>query len=408
VDASRAAFPAIWPWVLFALLVSFSASVASPFAPVSVGPAHALPLLTAWLAYWQRWRVVPVLLALTFPAAIGIDAQIAEFVSVSYGLRLDTFLLAIGAALAFAAPSPRAWPEGLVLPTWRWSLLGGAILLWAIGALGADLTLFTTEESRGHLNPLPVALALPFVTFRWREALARGRERGAGAGAVATAFVLAALTLGVWADLSAEWLQLCFGYTADAAWSILSAGAFLIAAAALIDWRPLAGVLALLLALENLFSVATTGADYLPRLDLFSPISAVLLGAALGPFWRSRGACGLAPRRAAVFLLALLTLQALALPNWYDALVTGGIAFLGGLVWRFRGLVALPAALGLLHAARLLTSGEALDAIAALTVQLGAVGFHAFVFAFFGLLSRRFASADEDAGGAARARETAA
>jgi hypothetical protein len=212
--------------------------------------------------------------------------------------------------------------------------------------------------------------------------LAWARDHGVGPGVVPAALGLAVLVLGVRAELFVVPLAASFGGGPSAASLILNAGAFLVAASGIYDWRRLAGVLGPLLALELLFAFEP---------GVVASISAVLLGAALGPFWRSRGERGVAAGRAAAFLLALLALQAFALPVSYEPLVTGGIAFLGGLVWRFRGLLALPAALGLLYAARLLTTVEKLEPMdLILAVLLAPIGFHAFVFAFFGLLASRF------------------
>ena len=133
-------------------------------------------------------------------------------------------------------------------------------------------------------------------------------------------------------------------------------------------------------------------------LDGIHALSSVLLATALAPFWQSRDPAAIRTSRSTLFLLLALAvyLAGVAAGGMHvggiGALIIGGIAFLFGMRWRFRGLVLGPLViqLGFLVAASLSIGGHH-----DMPSNMVTVGIVAYTFAYFGLLSNRYALTDE-------------
>ena len=132
--------------------------------------------------------------------------------------------------------------------------------------------------------------------------------------------------------------------------------------------------------------------------DGIHALSSVLLATALAPFWQSRDPAAIKTSRSTLFLFLALAVYLAGVAaggvhvGGIGALIIGGIGFLFGMRWRFRGLVLGPLViqLGFLVAASLSIRGH-YDTPSSLVT----VGIVAYTFAYFGLLSNRYAPADE-------------
>jgi hypothetical protein len=371
-------------WLLFALLLGVTISLDDEFVRLS----NFLPLFTAWAAYAYGWRAVaPILIVLAFSSVIEAWWNVTDSLVVYYGGWTDAYLIAVAASVAFARPA-LGLSVSSALPDWRyaaWTLLALLSLL--------DFFWWPLERHFPFLN-LTVLLtaSVGIATFRWSvlRSIDRFRLRGLLAIAGVTVFVLAALLP---RQLPEDYYE-AFGIRTGiaSAYGALIALAFVLAVWELLDWRWMLLVLTAVLAVENAWLAWTPEEE--PLAVFTPPHVAVLAGAALSPFWRSKGAGTIDSSRAGWFFLASLVLQAVAMGcGNFDTLVWGSIAFLGGLVWQFRGLVAAPLLLVLACFAGALVDPDELAP--SLPLRLASIGAIGFVFAFFGLLANRLSTVDE-------------
>jgi hypothetical protein len=135
--------------------------------------------------------------------------------------------------------------------------------------------------------------------------------------------------------------------------------------------------------------------------------SATLLGAVVSPFWCRREIAPLRNRLTPIFLSVVVGLQFIAADAYstgaHNALVLGGVAYLGGMVWRVKGIVVVPPIIQMCCLLSYAAFGDDEYLAGSSMSEMIRLGATAFTFAFFGLLSNRYDRSHENSGGGARA-----
>lgn len=431
--------PSIW-WHFLVIALSFEILLSSyeyDTFSLALGGQAFIPVLTAALAWRYGVRVLSVLLLIAFLSALGIlgEMELLNFrLAFYFGQPWSITLLATGTAVTFCRPGQLESIFGDMHRRWktlRWLVL---IALWfAVFKSGMpewELSDSLTLES----NPaLVVLLALLAASIDWRklrtelqpvqDVLSITRAQWF---LVLGVLILFTLPFGIDWDVT-DSLSIHIGFATD--FGILIALCFLLPVFGLLDWR-LTMVLAVVffigidpalswvvesgsasmqppsepasvLIRDELEEVLVSASLRAPTVfgfhrlqpEVTCAICACLLAAAMAPYWHSKSADSLQPGRTGIFLLAILLVFFAGYPitwvsvGWLSGLVLGGVAFVTGLVWSIRGMIAITMFIQLLYLLKLFAIGPEDNWVPDL--RLVELGLLVFPFAFFGLLSRR-------------------
>ncbi len=400
--------PAIWPWVVLGFLLGLGVTLnLTELIPIKLRPAYLLPLLTAGLA--ARFGHRAILPIVTF----GLLAIFALRLNIEYILRIDleipgtVYLLAVAAALAFYRPAtPEVAPSALQ-PYWRWCVWTGLAALW----------LAVLSDWRVPLAPdggIRMRVDMGALLFLVAVAAALRREwwltlwQRRGGDRAALLMLVAAIALLV--DIRYGGDVLSFGFGLVGARAVFYVACFALAAWRILDWRLM---LALLVAVylgddwvTRLWEAVATSPESAgdgavresrPRADgeyrrLIYGLSAIVLGATIAPFWRTRHSDTLRYARTPLLLAAVLALQFAALPAAVYgsgfSLALGGTAFIAGLVWRVPGMLLAPIIIQLSYLLSYVSFGEPMLSMRP-AVAMAYLGCLAFTFGYAGLLCNR-------------------
>ncbi len=436
-----------WAWFPMALLLSLSAYIAvTEIYSLLLELFLFLPILTGWLASRYGPRTIVLLLAIGVLSAVWFTADVGYLLQLSFGAPPAIYVMSVLSAVAMSKPAFPAIGMPQFNRRWQWLKWLLPILLWLTVFLRHDLYV---EFGDWLVLGSNVALVLLLLTLlasinvaalysKFRatvladDAGSLKRSRAAAAIVIAAAFFFFVSVVIDLRDFDSE-LVFSFGY--DNVTGVVIVLAFGLVATGAVDWRVVTILLLLFFASDTLvywlIDVASAGLPATPtssgtasttsealepveiifegsripsgRIWFMPPdgihaLSSVLLATALAPFWQSRDAAAIRTSRSTLFLFLALAVYLAGVAaggmrvGGTGALIIGGIAFLFGMRWRFRGLVLGPLIiqLGFLVAASLATRGH-YDTPSSLVT----VGIVAYTFAYFGLLSNRYAPADE-------------
>lgn len=403
-----------WGWLPFALLLGgWGHLVLAEELSLAWEPGWFIVLLGAWLGGEYGWPALKPMLLVGVFAVFTIYFDLSPAFTIGHGFGVIDYLLALAACAAFARNRDGlpANSSELIRKWWRpafWlamfvlavtvhkdnNIEYGEMVVWTCwpGALLALAILMSPMNWVGVMQRLRTQLSMPIVV-------------------ILIVTVAAALSVTVYGtfDEDGGGPGFYFGLSLPNEWLILLS--FLAAAGRWVDWRLLIG---LLFAGFIAAMVSGSGAEDLAALapiplredvdaglmilswrSFIDSICAVLLGTVLSPLWLSWSVAPMRTWRTAVFLGAVLVLQYVVIPLYSpegssrdNILILAGVAFVGALVWRGKGLLVFPLLLLLCPiVAAPLSSDEVGPGLLDGLLRVGGL---IFPFAFMGLLSNRY------------------
>jgi hypothetical protein len=387
-----------------------------------------LPLLSGWLASRFGSRLTSFLLALAPICILSFVASLFPAFSIRLGIPLWVYVLAAFTAVSFARPRWGRLPAGVFEARWRWLRWLTLVAVWLAVFKHRDLLWKLSDTFQIGINPgfvllmlvLAASLQWPtlsawFRTVFWRGSHAPRKLLTCGLFAM---LVLASLLHFRWEFVDA--ISLRFGFSS--AYALVPVAAFLLAAFAILDWRLVVASLVAFFASEVVVSwlgetlavlsdksAVAQGAAvtrealgarllsgaYVDWAGLKRAIAAVLLGVAIAPFWQHQNPASLRTRRTHLFLFLALVVLFFGMPNYFyrlgatSLMLVGGAAYVIGLNWQGRGIIAGPLLIQMLYLLSLIVRCTD-QRCGASAYELVNIGLIAFAFAFFGLLSNRY------------------
>lgn len=421
-----------WAWLPLALLLATNAYWSiTPLLAVQLDLSLLIPVLSGWLASRFGPRIAPFLLTLGLVSLLGLATPAFSGFWARWGIPSWIYALAILAAIAFSRPKWNRPAAKIFRAPWRWLRWLAVIAVWLAVFEDRAFRWEASETLQVGINPGFVLLVLALAaSVDWQAVFAWFRAvfvRGNGIlhrvlpTALTALLVLAFLVHARW--VLPDGFAVSFGFSSGQA--LVPVVAFLLAASGLVDWRLIVALLGLFFAsgfavpwlgdaiamllrdTSDLAGDATRarqlGQSYVDWAGLVRALAAVFLGVALSPFWRHQDPDALRTGRTSLFLFLTLALQFFGMPVYSSQLgstglmLVGGSAYVMGLRWQVRGIVAGPLLIQLVYllafSLRCLHSGCGANAL-----DLVNIGLVAFPFAFFGLLSNRYRAirADRD------------
>lgn len=426
-------------WLWLGILLSISVFWAQSFYfTVSIYAFLFVPLLTGWLASRYGPRVVRLLLALGLLSIFEIYLQLLDRISIRFTIPLYIWFLAIGTAVAFSRPR-FAWAAACIykgrwcwlkwlLPVSLWLAMSDAdIFPWQITG-SFEWTIADSFEI-GTTPGFVLLLIVLAASVNWKEMLVYFQasfldsERTFFSALLigfAALLMLAFVCHFQWGVFNMLTLYVGFPYGDN----IVPVIAFLLTVSGRVDWRLMLAFLVVFFfsnlvvtwigkSLEANFSIVHIipetpaefiASDYSYYVDIqgmTSSISAALLAVAIAPFWHRQDPASVRTTRTGIFLVLALFVLFFGwwLPELYygvhsgigdvELMIVGGVAFIAGVIWQVRGIIAGPLIIQLfyLFALVVLCSGDNCHELAYEQVNIGMV---AFPFAFFGYLSNRY------------------
>ena len=401
-----------WAWLLVGLpLGSWAYYSIFEELRLSWEPTWFLVLLGAWLGGEYGWRAMKPMLLLGVCAVFSFyDQHFGETLTIGYGFAPPEYLLGVFACAAFAR-NRDGWPastDALVYKWWPLALWLATLLLAVSAFRGTKIEVVSSDTVAWTWDPAAMfALAILMSPVRWATLLQRLRPHVSVTLAIILLIAaVAALCLNVRRS-GDEIVGFDIGAAYSDHWLVVLS--FVATSARLMDWRLLIGLLLGVFLGTTLIGNANEGLQVVPLpfsddpdaevfltwYALIHSICAALLGVVFRPFLLNWEIAPIRLWRTAVFLGAVLTLHYAVVPFYSPpgyardhVLILGGVAFIGALVWRGKGLVALPLLilLGAVVAYPLVSDSLNGDLLGRLLRVAGLI----FPFAFLGLLANRY------------------
>ena len=419
-----------WAWFGLAVLMAFTVSWTMSYELRIVARLYLfLPLLAGWLAIRFGLVVLWLMLAVAPVSVFTLSWRLFDTLSISIHIPLWVYILAVLTAVAFARPRDTLGSAHIFTARWRWLRWLLPVALWLAVFKYRDFLWSVSDTLRIGFNPgfvlllvvLAASIKWPAVCM-WGQARFSLRDKSLRTALIAAAIAL--LVLGFLLYLRwnvSDQVSMRAGFIS--AYGLVSVLAFLLVAFAILDWRLTVILLAVFFASEiavswlgetfgallsgepGMSNGAAEGANasgtvplsyaYFEWRSFIQATAAVLLGAAMAPFWRDQNPVSLCTRRTRAFLFLALLVLCFGMPGYYSSIgstglmLVGGAAYIMGIIWQMRGIVAGPLLIQMLYllglAVRCADHGCGADAY-----ELINIAFVAFVFAFFGLLSNRY------------------
>jgi hypothetical protein len=400
----------------FAITIGYDLSDTIRFL---IEPGYFLPILAAYIASRTGSRIINFLLVLGLVAAIHIHIGM-DALGVSLNIPSDAYLISVLAACAFA----KQWDSGSLArwfqPWWRWSLWA---ILCALGAggffrLGWHYEITDSFKSIWGVPAVVAALAV-LASLNWPKFVMQLRSSHAtmfqrkirtAAVAVSLCILLAALLIQVQLP-SIGVISVRYGLASSL--NLLTVACFAATAFGLLDWRALVAMLVIV------FGAAWVGTHFWIPMPvrflssygkeageivagwvhagepeiymLSSAVSAALFGRAIQPFWLRKEIVTLQQPQTLWLLTAVLSIEFIILPvaskgmfASFHTLLLGGLAFMAGLIWRRRALVAAPLSILLCYMIGFVVYTQ--RGLSLSFTEMGDFGIIAFPFVFFGVL----------------------
>ena len=382
----------LWLWLAFGLLLALSLTVTLASGDhgelaATIAPSWWLPLLSGWIALslGARARVLWLLLSAIAVVDFVYEPFSAEMFRLEYGIWGYAFFAA-GAAQVLNPQTPRTALQ--LRSWWRWSLAASIVFILAAGSY--IVALVDGDDGWLHASPAAAGALLVLASaVRWRATIA---ERIARDGTIALGLELLAVSIVATGLVFSASMQ-SDDWPLHAYFGLAPRGLALALclAAAVSGWlRVRALVAALLLAFVAAWAFAEHTAQVVRM--FIDPVSVVLLGSMMARWQIGGDAIPAASWRNLACLVAILALQFLGnqvlLPPYAaeaDELVLGGVAFAGALIWRMRGLVAIPLMILLVSTLSFATDSTA--PISEMASSLVRYGIIVFPYALAGLLA---------------------
>lgn len=415
------------PWAWFPLVVLLSFSVHWAMAHrlgVELRPGMLLPILTGWLAlrHGPR-RMIGFMLALGVLGTLGSGLHISDRISIDFGVSSWHYILALGTAFSLGRETLSRTLREILHARWRWLRWLVLIALWFVAFLDWDLQWALDGPIHVAVDPALIALyGLLIFSVNWPASMpnvrvALGAPDSPPGWLAISLFVLLCVAGLIYLKIGIAFVSVWFGFRSGL--PLLTAIAFLLTVTGTVDWRIVIAAILGFFAIDSLVSWFAQAQDAASTLERVGPtlgetlwretryladaVGAVLLAAALSPFWRTLEPDVLANRRTRGFLLAILIVWLLGLAGGghtvggVGAMLLGGVAYVAGLLWRVRGLLAGPLILQICFLASLFFHGaEGADGLTA--YQITNIAIATFPFAFFGFLSNRYPPIPSTAG----------
>ncbi len=433
-----------WAWLPLSLLLSISIVwLLTDTFTFRFAPDIFVVILAGWLASRFGPKIIGFMMALSLLSVFGLEAELSDrIVRMRFGISDAAFFLALCAAMAFSRPALSTATSAVSSEKWRWLKWLLPIALWiAIFADRGPYLGFGDNISIG-INVGFALTAILLVTCADRIAvaaiyrslfLASGRRLHKIVMSLVVALIPLAFVL--YADFELfDSVQANFGFRDSlAAMTVL---AFALPAWGIVDWRIMIAILVVCFAgdwavtwaidtitaafpaepvvptssaslgdgggLEEIVVRAVRRPPWLPQPGLVYGICATLLAVAITPFWRTRDPKSVISRDAGIFLLLVLVVFYVGSivsslgQNAISLMLLGGVAYVMGLVWRVRGIIAGPLIIQFCHLLSVAVFFPKYYMFGIAASDMFAIGLIAFPCAFFGYLSNRYVAPPSD------------
>jgi hypothetical protein len=391
-----------WGWLPLALLLGVSVTwFLSETTYISAHLPFLLPLMMGW--WGRRFGASALWPALTIAllSTVVVDVIPADALHVILGFtdQAPVALAAFLVGLYSHGLRHQVSSDARMGPQWLLATI--LFLLAVVGSYEleyADLAGFADLRINAGIGATLIILALGArmqrrsLNMAWRTSSGR---MIAVLGLCVSLVLLVALLFDGRVDLgeydSDSLLMLVSVWIGLSSHGVILAFSFMITATKMLSWRY--ATVALLLSLPTHVLIWLLGATAEPVPILLNQyVSAALLGALVSTWWCGCGSSRLRGWPTPALLAVILVLQFFGgrvSATYYtlqgDIVVLGGVAFVAALVWRGKGLVAMPTMILLLTLLAHATGPEQIrgDVISVLVH----VGFFIFPYAFIGLLA---------------------
>lgn len=389
----------VWPW--FALAVLLGVSITWHLTGSIYVSLH-LPFLVPLLLGWWGWRfgtsMWSVGLVVGMLSIVAVDFLPIPWFSVSVGY-LDQGPVALAAFMVGASARDGSVSRAEGSGTRGSGLLTVVVVMLAL--VGSEKVDLVESTSIGAIEfNIGLAASLVVLAMILGRRLSRIPDWGGDGDVVRHMcrlglglMLLASIVLGArWAVGELGTTRVLFGLPP---YGVALAICFSLTALDVLDWR-IASVtlLAAVVLYAGLSCLDVVLVSEVPIPGAAGNLlSAVLLGALVAVWWRRRGPNPMKGWPTPALLASILLLQLFAwhvYPDGYgrhgDYLALGGVAFIGGLAWRGRGLVAMP----LIVMTAMLLSNVLHESFAqggGMLSALAHVGMFVFPYAFAGVLA---------------------
>lgn len=421
-------------WYAAVALGAFNGYLAlTDFFRFTFEPAILLPLLLAWLAWRSSGSLTSLWLLLGGLVVFDVGLNLTPTISIRYGYDPLYALLGIAAVYMFSRPVSPEVVSGLFNRRWtrlKW-LLPVALFVATHVRWWPEFELLDNIELTFKPGlAILAAVLLAGIDIRALRAAIDNHVCNSDRGWVngARLVIVSIIVLAVLVDLDWRPDTLSFRYGFGDASTLLFAAVTVLAIRRLVDWRLLIVGLLVFFAAEwpynwavdaidaflespeqHTATIPASGIDGLEQVQVSASnryrgiwlrqlaiygTSLILMATALASFAASRKLEDLLQRRTLVFVLAALGVAIVGRSLFIysvsslELFLLGIAAFLCGLKWQVRGLMLSPVVLLLTHFFAL-TLFPDLRMLLRGAPDVVTIGFYAFAFAYFGMLSNR-------------------